>query len=689
MPNKKPNEKLDAANIQWDEKGQPISSRYDDIYFSCQSGIDETRYVFLENNHLPQRWRELPAQTNGCFTIGETGFGTGLNFLATVQLWRQIAPANWRLHFISVEKYPLSRLDLHKSLSLWPELTTLATELEENYPPLVSGFHRLTLYDSQVDLTLLFGEAATTLEQLKTCSHPNFCRGNGPIVDAWFLDGFAPSKNPDMWSKHLFQTIADLSNANTTFATFTSAGAVKRGLASVGFAVKKVAGFGHKRDMLRGVFGNPVKTAAQNTKHTAPWYLNLTSSSYNHSAGVQQTAIVIGGGIAGCTTANALARRGWRVSLLERHQRLAAEASGNPQGIIYPKLSKQDSTLSRFGLYGLIYASHFYRRYWRDNKYGEPCGVLVLPETKKQVAEFPAIAERFLSSPELVRFCRREELASVSNIELNAPHGLFFPNLGWVAPPAICTALVNHDNIRIIHGNAHQLIYQDNGWSVFDAKGNSLARANTVVIASGNNTAQFTQTTHLPLKPIRGQITVVPEPTVSGNKTLRTVICGAGYIAPVHNGYLTLGATYNIGDDCPDVRHQDHHANLQKIRATDAALQSFLPENTKQLSGRVGFRCTTPDYLPIVGPAPQLELMQQRFALLRKNARAHIPLPGCYYPGLYVNCGYGSRGFSYAPLAAELLATQICNEPAPLERNLVIALNPARFLIRALKRAET
>ncbi len=687
-----PSDQLEQADITWDADRQPISSRHDDVYFSRDSGIAESEYVFLSQNHLPQRWRELSQQTSGIFTIAETGFGTGLNFLAATQLWLKTAPAGWQLHYISAEKYPLTRGDLQKALNLWPQLKTLATELEYNYPPLLPGTHRVTLFGDRVELTLLFGEASEGFEQIRNTDHPRYQYSANPVVDAWFLDGFAPAKNPDMWTHKLFQVVADLSNVGTTIATFTAAGIVKRGLSAVGFDIEKVAGFGHKRDMIRGVMTKSVMpesmtevspSTTRNAIYSAPWYLDN-----NNLGALPKTAVIIGGGIAGCCAANALARRGWQITLLERHNHLAAEASGNPQGIIYPKFSVQDSSLSRYGLYGLMYASRFYRKFWQDGKHGEQCGVLVLPASEKQVEDFAVIAQRFAAAPELVRLCTQDEMALLSGLPLNTATGLFCPGLGWVIPPAVCHTLATGPEIQVIQGDAHQLIYTDQSWQVLDGNGRSLATTRVVIVASGIHTTRFEQLAHLPIKPIRGQITVVPQPRQTGNNTLRTVVCGSGYIAPAHDGNFTLGASYNIGDNCVDVRPGDNRANLEKLRNTDRALGSILPDNGDQLSGRTGFRCTTPDYLPIVGPAPDMAAMQQRFAPLRKNARADIPLPGSYYPGLYVSCGYGSRGLSYSPLAAELLAAQICGEPAPMERQLATALNPARFFIRAIKRNE-
>lgn len=680
-------DKLNNADIHWDENGQPISSQYDDVYFSRASGIEETRYVFLQQNHLPERWSQLPTEKSGCFTIAETGFGTGLNFLAAAELWLKVAPKNWRLHFVSAEKFPLSREDLKKALALWPELTSLAEELQTNYPPQFPGFHHLHLADNRLQLTLLFGEAAEMFEQLAGSDHPLWQHSGHGKVGAWFLDGFAPSKNPDMWTEQLFNAMANLSDAGTTLATFTAAGIVRRGLQAVGFNIEKTPGFGHKREMVRGVLteqisANRTPEELQPTSYNgiteAPWYLNTNPLSNT------EHAIVLGGGIAGCSVANALAKRNWQVTLIERHQQLASEASGNPQGIIYPKFSKQDSPLSRYGLYGLSYASRFYRPFWQHNELGQQCGVLLLPESEKQAKDFPLIAKRFANCPDLLHSVDNLAMKQLTGLNLEAMEGLYCPNLGWVIPPKICAALASHPNIKRITAEVETLKFEQNSWRLLDCDGRIIAESETVILAVSHQLAKFEQTAHLPLKRIRGQISQVSQ--TNNDTRLNTVICGKGYIAPANNGSYTLGATYNLRDDCPDVRDSDHRTNLDKLITTDQGISALLPDTTSELTGRAGFRCTTPDYLPLAGPAPIVDKMQQRFELLSKNARAHIPLPGNYYQGLYISTGYGSRGLSYAPMAAELLAAQICGETAPVERELVKALSPARFLIRELKR---
>ena len=228
---------LQQATVNWDAEGQPYAADFDDRYFSRTSGLSEPRHVFLHHNGLPERWTtpERPL-----FTIGETGFGTGLNFLTVASLWLdQISSGT--LHFISAEKYPLSRSDLQQALSLWPTLSGLANTLIEQYPPPIPGIHRLYLANNRIVLTLLYGDANTMFASLPGSDHPLFSSRNNPVVDAWFLDGFAPVKNPQMWTDDLFQTLARLSAPGTTFSTFTAVGSVRPGLQAARFEAQKVA----------------------------------------------------------------------------------------------------------------------------------------------------------------------------------------------------------------------------------------------------------------------------------------------------------------------------------------------------------------------------------------------------------------------------------------------------------------
>lgn len=229
---------LDFATIQWREN-LPYSTVFDDVYFSTDNGLAETDYVFLQGNDLQNRWSTLPVNS---FTITETGFGTGLNFLSAAQLWLNTAPANAKLHFYSVEKYPLTLQEITHALQLWPQLNAVSQPFLAHYAQFLQSSQPIELFDNRVAITLLLGDATAQFSQLHF------------ETDAWFLDGFAPSKNPQMWQPALFAQMARLSYSQTTFSTFTSAGDVRRGLIAAGFEVHKRIGFGKKREMLHGKY---------------------------------------------------------------------------------------------------------------------------------------------------------------------------------------------------------------------------------------------------------------------------------------------------------------------------------------------------------------------------------------------------------------------------------------------------
>ena len=242
------NTKIEWCYVEW-KQGQPFASAFQDVYFSSDNGVLETEHVFLQGNDLSNRWQQLTTNT---FTITETGFGSGLNFLCAAKLWLETAPKQAVLHFISVEKYPLTLQDITTALKLWPKLSALSLPLLNQYTTLMNA-KTISFYDNRVQLSLLIGDATEQLRHLHN------------KTDAWFLDGFSPAKNPNMWQPALFEQMARLSHANTTFATFTSAGMVRRGLISAGFKVIKRSGFGKKREMITGHFAGNQNVLGNNS----------------------------------------------------------------------------------------------------------------------------------------------------------------------------------------------------------------------------------------------------------------------------------------------------------------------------------------------------------------------------------------------------------------------------------------
>jgi tRNA 5-methylaminomethyl-2-thiouridine biosynthesis bifunctional protein len=700
---------LDYAKLDWHDGDIPISREFEDIYFQKQQGLAETDYVFLQHNQLAQRWSELSNNddTHRHFTIAETGFGTGLNFLASWQLWQQTAPKNWHLHFISTEKHPLQREDLIRSLRAWPSLQHLSQALIEQYPPLLPGHHYLNFANDHVHLHLLLGDAIESFEQLKSSNHPDFNHCTPHKVDAWFLDGFAPARNPSLWNEKLYRVMAELSHTETTLATFTAVSAVRRGLIEQGFTIEKAPGF-NKRNMLYGRFQQaPKENTAAEHKHypkgiKAPWYIPSNSHQDDDHSSQRSTHIpkqapkhvaIIGGGIAGASSAYALAKRGWKVTIIEKQNQLAQAASGNPQGMLFTKISAQISTLSHFNLSSYLYALRFYQQLLTQQILPAEkiafCGMLQLASTNKEKKMYEALKNVFSEHPELVRFVDAQEASDLSGVALQHA-GWFFPGSGWLSPPQLCQSLTQHPNITILtHQTIERLHYAesqdtDAHWQLYNHSNSQtpLLDADIVIIANSQDATRFAQTKHLPIKPIRGQTTTVKsEGPVHG---LKTVICHTGYITPAIDNHHNLGATFDPSDSNTDVRESDHQRNLDNLTQCIPSLNQHF--HIKE--GRAGLRCTAPDYLPIVGPVYQHQTFIEDYRALAENAHYKIDTAGSYYPNLYINIGHGSRGLTSTPLCSELLAAQICNHPPPLPRELIQALNPARFALRGIIRSK-
>lgn len=608
-----------STTITWQD-GLPYSPQYHDIYFSRESGINETRHVFLQQNNLAERWQAL--KPGGHFVIGETGFGTGLNFLCAWQLWDQTAPPDARLHFISTELHPIAPDELRRAQASWPELAAFSAEFLARYAAMAPGWHRMTFAQGRVALTLLIGDARTTLPRLDAC------------VDAWFLDGFAPSKNPHMWSADLFQAIAACSSPKATFSTFTSAGAVRRDLQAAGFKVEKTAGCGKKREILRG---------------------GLAGAGRDPLPTPNRKAVVIGGGLAGCASAYALAKRGWQVTLIERHPSVAAEASGNHQGILYARLMPKMSPLSELTLAGYQHALRMLGQLlpqgddtWRQ------CGLLQLAFDEREAARLQGILDLGLPSS-LLHSISRDEAGARSGVALPVG-GLLFPGSGWVSPQALCRALVNQPGITLLSGQeVAALEHGHAGWEVHGESG-LLATTPVVIVACAGHTMRFAQTAHLPIRSIRGQVTYLPATTRS--QSVSTVLCGESYAAPARHGIHTIGATYGNLEDSLELRAADHRKNLDMLSQLSPEFYSALGGDAltvETLEGRAACRCNVADYLPLLGGV------------------------SIDTPGLYVNTGHGSRGLITAMLAGEALTAMLEGEPAPLPSELIRAMSPSRF----------
>ncbi|MNO82118.1 tRNA 5-methylaminomethyl-2-thiouridine biosynthesis bifunctional protein MnmC [compost metagenome] len=651
---------LQHAQIDWDDQGRPHSRQYDDVYFAVNEGIDETKHVFLEQTRLRERFAALAP--HACLVIGETGFGTGMNFFCAWQLFAAQAHPDARLHFVSVERYPLSHADMARALSLWPELAAFSQPLLAQYVAVHPGFQQFTFDNGRVTLTLLIGDVLEQLPQLDA------------QVDVWFLDGFAPAKNPDMWTPELFAQLARLSGPGTVLGTFTTTGWVRRSLVEAGFAMKKVPGIGKKWEVMSGEYTGQTAPALN-----APWYGRPPASQ-----GPRQ-ALVIGAGLAGSATARSLANRGWQVTVLERHDAPAREASGNPQGVLYLKLSAHGTALSQMILSGFGYTRRQLERLQRGHDW-DACGVLQLAFDSREVERQAKLAGAFDNS--LLRSLARDEAEAIAGVALPAG-GLFYPEGGWVHPPALCQTQLQHPGIHLLmHQQVITLRQADGLWQAWDGE-RLVASAPVAVLAGAADVRRFEPCAQLPLKRIRGQITRLP--ATARSRLLATVVCAEGYVAPPRGDEHTLGASFDFHSDDLTPTVAEHQGNLALLDEISTDLAERLDTGAldpEQLQGRAAFRCTSPDYLPIVGPVADSQAFNEVYAVLGKDARQVPDVPCPWLEGLYVNSGHGSRGLITAPLCGELIAAWVTGEPLPLPRAVAEACHPNRFGLRKLIRGK-
>ncbi|MGT4672605.1 bifunctional tRNA (5-methylaminomethyl-2-thiouridine)(34)-methyltransferase MnmD/FAD-dependent 5-carboxymethylaminomethyl-2-thiouridine(34) oxidoreductase MnmC [Aeromonas caviae] len=655
---------LHHARLDWNEAGTPVSSEFGDVYFSNDNGLSETRYVFLQQNRLPERFSHHDSDS---FVIGETGFGTGLNFLATMAVFLEQAPLSGngsRLHFISVEKYPLTQADLRKALAAWPELSHLSQDLIDQWPLPVFGCHRLLFADGRIRLDLWFGDIKEMLPQVP---HP----ATG-LVDAWYLDGFSPAKNPEMWTQDLFDDLARLARPDATLSTFTCAGFVRRGLIAAGFAMKKVKGHGSKREMLTGVREGKVPQQS-----IAPWYAR--------PAGREGEVLIIGGGIASAMTALSLVERGRHVTLLCEDGEPASGTSGNRQGALYPLLNGEHDALSRF--YSLAFG--FARNRLLALAKHHPvafslCGVTQLGYDDKSAAKLAKMSQGPFP-PELMHPLSAAEVEQVVGLPCDAD-GVSYPLGGWLCPADLTRAAIREaqasGRLEVVFNAAVTRIAEEvDGWRVESQDGRAWQAPN-LVVAAGHKLPALLPFAELPLYPVRGQVSHVP--TTTGLSQLKTVLCYDGYLTPAHNGAHCIGASYGRNQTDLAYRADEQEQNRARLQACVPHQRWPAEVDVSGAQARVGVRCASRDHLPVAGPIVRLAALVDHDVNAPADQQSALPL----HAGLYVLGALGSRGLCSAPLCGELVASEICGDPLPLAADLLEALHPARYWVRRLRRGK-
>lgn len=528
--------------LTWTDDGEPRSGRFGDVYFSRDDGLAESRAVFLGGCGLPDAWAG-----RRCFTVAELGFGTGLNIVALLDLWRRERPPGGRLHIVSVEGFPLTADEARRALAAWPDLAAVSQALLDVWPAGTPGFHRidLPLFDAVIDLAV--GDAAWALEQW------------GGAADAWFLDGFSPALNPAMWSPQVLDLIAARSAPGARLATFTVAGAVRRGLAERGFKVEKQPGHGRKRERLEARF-------------------------VGQSVGAPTPRVaVIGAGVAGAAMARALTALG-AAPIVYEVDRPGAGASGFPSGLVTPRLDAGDRDIAALHAQALARARDLYDT-TPDAVVGR--GVLQLIHAERDAGRFAKIA----AQPDWAPGAMAVVDATAASDWLGEPveaGGLMMRDARVVRPAAILQAWLAGVELR--QAAVSRLARDGETWRLFDAEDALLDQVDAVVLAAGWGAAALLEG-RIALTPVRGQADWVED--IAG-----PAAAWGGYAAPTASGVL-FGATHRRGDI--DLTPRD--AESETNRATLAGRLPQLAARVGQAEGRrrVAIRATTADRLPVAG----------------------------------------------------------------------------------------
>ena len=606
-------------DLEWREDGTPVARGHDDVYFSASDGLAEARAVFLAGCGLPERWTGQER-----FTIAETGFGTGLNFLAAWDAWRAFGAEGW-LEFVSFEAHPMRAEDAMRALSAWPELEALSGLLLARWPHSAKGVRRLVWPEHRIGLTLHIGDVRETLPDAVFAA------------DAWFLDGFSPAKNEAMWGDWIYPEIAKRSAAGAQVGTFTVAGHVRRGLASAGFAVAKAPGFGKKRERLEAT----LETAAP---AVADRY------AVGPAARRARKVAIIGGGIAGAGAARALIQGGAEVTVFERAPELASGASGNAMALVMPRLDAGDTVQARLLIDAYVLARD---AYWGLNGVTET-SVWQMPRDDRERDRFAKV----LADPPL----------PLEDLEALSSGGCLHKRAFIVRPPLLVPALFSGARIRRGIDAVYDLPSCEVNGEPFDA----------IVLASGM--ALNTAAPWLSLEPRLGQVEYA-----DGLSPRAPSAQAAGHYALADGSARLWGATFEAheGDEAV-VSAAARAANAEALRGLSPA---WMGEALgADVTSRAGVRATTPDRLPLIGALPDVAAATQVFDGVRTGRKVEADAPRV--EGVYVAGGFGARGFTWAPWAGEILAAQILGGPAPAPVSALEAISPMRLILRRLKRGE-
>ncbi len=623
-----------------------FSLKYNDVYWSKDGGWAEKNYVFLDSVDIVSKWAE-----RDIFSILELGFGGGINFLATRKKWRESKPFKKKLNYISIEQNPLPKSDLTNLYGSLELDNSLYIDFLKKYNTIERGNHILGFENDNLDLHLEIGDVLQILKNLNI------------EVDLLFLDGFSPSKNPEMWSIEVFRELFRICKTNGIFTTYSTASLVKENALSCGFEIEKVKGFGRKKWLLHGFKKDESKIGVRNP------YFSLQNIFRNTNS----TAIVIGGGLAGTAIARTLSKKGYSVTLIERENNLAQKTSGNPAGIINPNITVDVSTISKIELNSYFHLQRVLDEYKNDPNFLYVInGVFLASENHEIERQSKGIFNHSLSN----------ELIFSNSDSFLKKEGYLLPNAGWIDPRSLCNTNLNYNlenQIEIIfNSNVLDLSCENEKWKVYDEKG-EVYHSDILIIANSTDSNQFELTKWLPIRKFRGQIIYLSK-EIFPYFLNHVYILDDCYLIP-QKDYTILGATYEKDGDNLELNIEDTIKLINRITNKFSLSPNI---DYGKIKGRVGIRVTTPDHLPIIGPIPDLNFFHKEYHDLSNTGNRNRLKSAQYVSGLFLFTGFGSKGILLTNYLAEVLAKMIENEYTGLGRDTLESILPSRFVVRRL-----
>jgi len=689
-------EKVKPADIEWRtyeypecgvKEDIPFSREFDDIYFNPVDGLAESEYVFLKGNNLPEDWlgknsNLTHSQNQQRFSVAELGFGSGLNFLMTLDKWLETISHRTDkdacyLNFISIEKRPFTPQDFQKAAKHWPQFSELAEHLYNNYPSLTYGRHQIHFEKWQATLTLFLMPVEDALEDLYLESK---YQEHKTEIDHWFFDGFAPAKNESMWGESICKQVSKLSNPRTRLATFSVSAAVKNPLKAAGFELKKLKGFGRKREMLTACLTEKQEEKESkfiNLKHDSPW-LNICKSK------LDKKVAIIGAGIAGCATALELSRAGYHVHIFDSEDSIASKASGAAAGIFHPQLTADMNFNSQFHWLSYLYLLRFLNTLSQNEK-----EKVILSHGINRLLPDKKAKQQLISLTKAIGI----ESWIEEPVEIKNERGVYFPDAAAIDIPEFCELLINripeNQKTLSLSTSVDSIEKTDEGWQINSSPDEfdfSHSYFSHIVICGGAQSELTDQFLQSETNTSRGQTCLFESEKIS--HSFNQVICEQSYLVPRPNNMLHLGTTFETSDE-PHLKRESQLEMLEKASNmfNDLGFE-FLSEAEQEalpLAGTLGFRRHALDRLPIIGATIDSEKIKKEFEGLGQKRIERQSLTHYNKQGLWLNTAYGSHGLLVALISARHLSSLISNDISPINSSIAATISPSRFIVKSLK----